>query len=213
MELIVINDSQIKLTLTGDDLSRYPPDTRTGELFRRILRDAARMKSGEDGAHALPAGFSDAGSTSVGRLFVQVYPSRAGGCELFVTRLPEARAQEDEELPSPGRTARRTPALPRRSPLSSGPARRYIYVFERMDLMLRCCAGLTKLPGGSRDWASSAAYADPEKRTCYLILSEESPSVSEYLGSLCPDCTYGYIAEHCSVLCGDSAVVKLGELV
>ena len=95
MELIVINESQIKLTLTPADLDRYPPDAEEGALFRAILRDACLLGEREPGSSPIPAGFADRG----GKLFVQMYPSRRGGCELFVTRLPPARASSGGETP------------------------------------------------------------------------------------------------------------------
>ncbi len=107
MELIVISDSQIKLTLTPEDLDRYPPDAEEGALLRAILRDAAGIGTRNHASAALPAGFADRG----GRLFVQMYPSRRGGCELFVTRLlpaaslsGDAHSSDAASLRDPART-------------------------------------------------------------------------------------------------------------
>ena len=214
MELIVINDSQIKLTLTPADLDRYPPDAEEGALFRAILRDACRMEEGSPGTAAIPAGFADRG----GRLYVQMYPSRRGGCELFVTRLPSPRASlegegspdfggektEGEEASHPARRFRRTPS-------ASAPERRAVYRFGELSLLLRCCSALSRTLDGE-GVSDSAAFADRSRRIYYLVLPGEVPSVSEYMGALCPGGAFSYIREHCDPICGGNAVRTLGEL-
>ena len=224
MELIVINDLQIKLTLTRDDLGRYPPDAETGEIFREILRDAYRLGLDGTGASVLPDGFAQSGGS--GRLYVQMYPSRGGGCELFVTRLPSLCAAEGKAVPpSPERSARNREDTGFTPVTIPPPSPRFVYAFDSLGLLLRCCAGLSVLParfpsasdGGSRPdpsmfWKDSAAYASPDRRRCYLVLPEDTPSVGEYLGALCPEGTFAYINEHCVLLCSDNAVPKLGEL-
>ena len=94
MELIVINESRLKIMLTGEDMARYDlaspaadadplgrttprPDgegiaPHTREILRHIFADA----------HA-EIGFDTEGE----RLFVQLYASKGGGCEIFVTKL------------------------------------------------------------------------------------------------------------------------------
>lgn len=196
MELLVISESQIKLTLTPDDLGRYPPDAEEGALLRAILRDACRIGSNAP----MPAGFSDRG----GRLFVQMYPSRVGGCELFVTRLPAFCSHPDG---SGERGTLRDPSTAG----CGGPIRRAVYLFGELDLLLRCCSALSRIADGD-GMAESAAFADENRRGFYLVLPEENPSVAEYLGSLCPNASYSYINEHCVPICGGDAVRTLGGL-
>ncbi len=223
MELIVINDLQIKLTLTRDDLGRYPPDAETGEIFRKILKDACRPSPDGSRAPALPEGFADG---EAGTLYVQMYPSREGGCELFVTRLPSVCASDGKkELPLPEQSARSREDPGFRPVTIPPPERRYVYAFDSLGLLLLCCAGLSSLPlrapaaydgDASADpfdaWEDSAAYASPDRRRCYLVLPEDTPCVGEYLGALCPDGTFAYINEHCTVLCPSHAVPKLGKM-
>ena len=213
MELIVISDLQIKLTLTRDDLGKYPPNAETGEIFRKILHDAGQLARDKSGAAPLPDGFEHGGG---GRLYVQIYPSRGGGCELFVTRLPLCAADGRGEA---GYLEEGKESLFRPVVIPS-PARRYVYAFDSLGLLLRCCAGLSSMPRADAEetfgtaplWADSAAYFSRDRRLCYLVLSEDTPAVGEYLGALCPDGTYAYINEHCTLLCSGNAVVKLGEL-
>lgn len=211
MELIVINESQIKLTLTPADLDRYPPDAEEGALFRAILRDACRMGEREGGTAPIPAGFADRG----GKLFVQMYPSRRGGCELFVTRLPPARASLDGDgIPdrsAAGENALGTDTRSRRYPSPSVSERRAVYRFGELALLLRCCSALSRTMAGD-GLEESAAFADRDRRSYYLVLPGEVPFVSEYLGALCPGGTFSYIHEHCDPICGGNAVRTLGEL-
>ncbi len=80
MELIVISDSKLKIMLTGEDMNRYSIDcntlsydnTETRRAFWSIL-DEVKHKTGFDAANE--------------KVFVQVYPSKGGGCEMYVTKL------------------------------------------------------------------------------------------------------------------------------
>ncbi len=78
MELILISESKLKIMLTADDMADYSitnecmsyenHDTR--RMFGKIL-EKAKEKTGFD--------------SSLGKLFIQVYPSGNGGCEVYVT--------------------------------------------------------------------------------------------------------------------------------
>ncbi len=80
MELIVISKSKLKIMLTEPDMQHYQlkascincADAHTHEAFRHIIDDA-RGESGFD--------------TEGKRLFIQLYTSKEGGCEIFVTKL------------------------------------------------------------------------------------------------------------------------------
>lgn len=213
MELIVINETQIKLTLTPDEMERYPRHVGEGALFRAILHDAVRI--GGEETDALPPGFTD-GS---GKLFVEMYPSRRGGCELFVTRLPLSCTASAPDEHSRGWRADSgtSEGSLRHTSLAAGfsgtgsPGRRAVYLFGELGLLLRCCAALTKTADGELI-SGSAAFAEPDRRKFYLVLPAENPTVAEYLGSLCPVGAVSYIQEHCVPICGPDAVQRLGEL-
>lgn len=80
MELIVISESKLKIMLSAPDmehynlqtLRRYGTDADTRAAFRKIFEDA-RTEIGFD--------------TQGERLFIQLYDSLEGGCEIFVTKL------------------------------------------------------------------------------------------------------------------------------
>ena len=182
MELIVISDSQIKLMLSGSDMAPY--SGTAGEIVRQILRDAQRLPG---------IGQLD------GRIFVEYYPSKGGGCEMFVTRLCAPH--------SVGTGGGCELVL---KPEREGPARgrKTVYSFPAMADLLACCAALLRLPYAGE----SAAYYDPVKKTYYLTLDAPTSVAAEHLGSLCPSDALYYINEHCDVVCAENAAGKLGVL-
>lgn len=183
MELIVISDSKFKLMLTSSDMASYTGNTK--EILREIMHDAEAK-----------CGYSHIS----GRVFIQMYPSKEGGCELFVTMLERQgeimmRGGEDRAL------AEYKKYIPQE--------RRIIYSFIEMQHLLGCCHGLWQTGYGG----SSTAYVDRDRRTYYLMLDNETHIAGENMGSLCPGYTYYYINEHCDVLCSDGAAEKLGRLL
>lgn len=80
MELIVINPNKLKIMLSAPDMVRYELETthmdcadpHTRAAFRHIFDDARNE-----------IGFDTEGE----RLLVQLYASKEGGCEIFVTKL------------------------------------------------------------------------------------------------------------------------------
>ena len=90
MEWIVISPSKLKIMLRQEDMKRYDlcmdrldsADEQTRHTFRQIFEEVR--------CHT---GFDTAGE----RLFVQLYTSRDGGCEIFVTKL--GASDGDDGLP------------------------------------------------------------------------------------------------------------------
>lgn len=83
MELLMIDANKLKITLSEKELSSYSltcdsidyDNTETRRAFWSIL-DEAKHRTGFDAA-------SD-------KIYIQVYPARDGGCEMFVTKLKSA---------------------------------------------------------------------------------------------------------------------------
>ncbi len=96
MELLMIDANKLKITLSEQELSSYSltcdsidyDNTETRRAFWSIL-DEAKHRTGFDAA-------SD-------KIYIQVYPARDGGCEMFVTKLKSAGrpavAVRQERLP------------------------------------------------------------------------------------------------------------------
>lgn len=81
MELIRINSTRLKVMLDPADMEKFAldssaidyEDATTRRAFRAIFEEVRER-----------IGFETAGE----QVLVQVFPSRDGGCEMFVTRLP-----------------------------------------------------------------------------------------------------------------------------
>ena len=80
MELIMINENKLKITLSVCDMKQYCLDcstidydnTETRRAFWSIL-DEVKHQTGFDAASQ--------------KVFIQLYPSKEGGCEMYVTKL------------------------------------------------------------------------------------------------------------------------------
>lgn len=83
MELIIINENKLKISMTKEDMIIYGLDenefhcstSNTREILNRILKNCQRK-----------TGFENLDIDE--RLLLQLYPDKSGGCELFVTKLP-----------------------------------------------------------------------------------------------------------------------------
>ncbi len=193
MELLRIGDKKLKVMLNDEDMEKYRLDretldydtTETRSAFWQIL-DEAKHKTGFD--------------AGAGKLFVQVYPSRGGGCELYVTLM------EAEES-----------AHRRRSASVRGSES--VYRFESLSLLLTVCKKLHLL-GYSEE---SAAYADGG--AYYLVIRERLESsimspkalgefsfIEEYGVRLSGGAQLARLREHGKCLDGVSAVARFAEL-
>lgn len=184
MELILIDDNKLKIMLSADDMKLYDitcetidyDDCFSRRAFRDILSEARER-----------TGF-DAGKNKV---YVQVYPSKAGGCEMFVTKLtPGTDGEYDCDTGAKKQT------------------RKCIYRFDALGDMMKVCREM-KNCGYER---CSAAYADGGNGRYYLITDTEIPLFGEFYGRQCRMNSIHYINEHCRKLC-DNAVTVLGELM
>ncbi len=194
MDLILINDNKLKVVLTAEDMTAYAltcetidyDNTETKRAFWDIL-DTAKHRTGFDAA-------SD-------RVFIQVYPSRGGGCELYVTKLHSDRAKS----PLPGEHVCRVSRADTSDGLTSE-----IYAFDSMHSLLCACRLLWE-HGAVR---SSSAYIAEGGDWYYLRFEsrETYPAIAEYgvrHNLLTADT---YIAEHCECICKDNAVEILAAL-
>jgi len=184
MELILINNSKLKVMLTPADMESYAitcdtidyENTETRRAFWNIL-DEAKHKTGFDAA-------SD-------RVFIQVYPSRNGGCEMYVTKL----VHNDCPLTC-GIDVRRAVTM------------REIYSFADIDDLLNVCSQLAV--NGYID--DSSAFSD--ENNYYLILSETGgySFITEYGERRITNLLEPYLTEHCKCICDGNAVGILSKL-
>ena len=186
MELIVISENKLKVMLTADDMRHYNLDCDTidtkgapaRQAFRSILDDA-RAQTGFD--------------TGKDKIFVQLYPGKSGGCEMFVTRLGTVRSEEKSPQADRGK---KEPSV-----------KEYAYVFPALANLLMASQRLRGNFNGS-----ARAFADREKREFFLVLSEDAPVLTEYEGQRCKARDIPYILEYCRCFCEDAPAI-LAELV
>ena len=219
MELIMISNSKLKIMLTSEDMKEYSLDcntlsyenTETRRAFWSIL-DEAKHRTGFDAASE--------------RVFVQVYPSKKGGCEMYVTKLGifsgkkqaynedgDIKINDDISGGSMRRSSEETVSTSER--FLNRRKRAFAFRFDSIDPLLGACK---RLYTSGYSGESSAYRAD---KHFYLKIREESTEYSfgdtesillEYADEL--DSTYFdiYIGEHGSCICENDAVKTLGEL-
>lgn len=196
MEVLKISDSKLKIMLTRQDMQRYRlnsdnidyNDSRTKHSFWQIL-DAVKESHGFD--------------TSGDKVLIQYYPSKDGGCELFVTKLGILPAASERTIAKSNR-------------ITMLEERRTVYRFEDFETML-IGARLIKNSSGIK-------YSDAflgESGEYYLEIFERGAA---YAAGLCefsrllefsvavPPSKYPYITEHCEKLTDGTAVELLSEL-
>ena len=205
MELIRINDKKLKIMLSSLDMKNYALDSsgmsceteETRKAFRSILHDAG-VRGGFD--------------TSSEKIFIQMYPSREGGCEMFVTRLDlgiRAGAAQSEHA-QPKEEADTMQQSDSTSPLA--------FSFSCLSHLLRACAVLRQHQR-EKSPPHSIAYRD-ERDTYYLTVQVQNDSrgagycaMLEEFGSRCDEyCPAAYLCEHARVLCARHAIATLGAL-
>lgn len=192
MELIRISDSKLKVMLNAEDMAHYKlscetidtADSPSRRGFWSILDEAKRQ-----------TGFDPAGE----RVFVQLYPEKSGGCEMFVTKLGiRAAARAGEETDA--RTRYRV-YPPLREP------RERVYRFNALSDLLAACRRMKDAEGSG----SASAYVNETKDAFYLVLERDVPFLSEYNAVPGGRKDLYYIEEHCRCFSRD-AVCALGDL-
>ncbi len=208
MELIRISDHKLKIMLTPTDMRHFELNAATfGEdqaqmhrAFRLLLEEIRRQTD------------FDADDN---RISVQYFPSREGGCEMFISHLPpieETEEKSGQRLPCVRETHKC-----RRRVSTEGFARECVYRFAGMPELLAVCRRLSALgyEGESR------AYRD-DMGSYYLFLSVLAPSPFSTPEELSFLVEYGsiesysvqktYLCEHGQEITSEDAVHRLGAL-
>lgn len=191
MEYVMINESKLKvmleesdlegLELSSEELDYANPEAK--KLFGDIL-GYAREELGFD--------------TSGYRVLLQLYPSRDGGCEIFITRL--GRLEESETPKDQENSARKEAQRSKRRA-----KRRKAFRFERLEDLVSACKRLAE--NGSSP--QSEAFTDLEGEW-FLILSYSDEEYSEILDML-PVSELSFISEYGSPEEARSLSLYLGE--
>ncbi len=136
MELILISKSKLKIMLDALDMKKYRIETDTVTAMRRGFRPVLEKAGAE-------CGFD----IKSGRLIIKVFPSRDGGCEMFVTRVVDSSAMGELEFERVGECDE------------------MVYLFPSLSTLISACVVLSAR--GYND--ESLAYALEDGR-CALIL-------------------------------------------
>ena len=210
MEIIMISDCKLKVMLGEEDLKRFEikaeqldySNTETKRMFWDILNRAKHQ-----------TGFDTDGQ----RVLVQLYPSKQGGCEMFVTKIGLLYSENEEESPKyncgekDNQKASRTKKEKRHMTDYSA------FSFDTVTSMINVCKRLCAL---GYIGESSSYICDNGKK--YLLLSDiyddEYRPINEFsfiLEYASPEDTkkLGYfISEHGKLIFENDAVSKLGKL-
>lgn len=180
MELLRINDNKIKIMMNADDMLHYSLDCTTIEQsdspsrqgFWQLLKEV-RLRTGFD--------------TEGDKIFVQVYPCKSGGCELFVTRLSGTSQTNEKNRRDSAETV--------------------CYRFPSLHSLMSACRGI-------RCFSHEIAQAlTNENQNCfYLHTSRKYSILSEFDGIVCSEDEIAYIREHCHSF-SDDAIRTFSELV
>lgn len=198
MEHILISPGKLKLMLTRGDVERYDlvsavdgdADPESRQAFRTLLADAEQL------------GF-DPGND---RLFIQLYPSKDGGAEIYITRLgsrlPQSAGQD-------GRGERLSVTR--------------IGCFDTLDELAGCCKQLQTSVGKDSD---SSAWVEAEPKRWFLVVSElltyrqflddglkTEAIIGEFGRNVKTPASISYIKEHCFNFCEKRAVKILGDMI
>ena len=199
MELIMINSEKMKIMLTREDMTYYDikmyslghTGNNVREAFSRVLED---IKS--------ETGFDTVTEKSI----LQVYPSRDGGCEVYVTRLG---GKGDEGVPTDNsKSGRDSAKVSVRTWLED-----VIFVFENITDTIDACR-LLRADGyvyNSRLYEKDGKYyLFLEDDTCGINLTGELCRLSDFGKKIGGKITEAYIYEHCELMIAERAVEKLG---
>ncbi len=204
MELIKITDQKLKIMLTSSDMTQFELDPNTIEncdaqtsIAFRSFWSEIRRQYGLD--------FDDS------HLSVQYFPSRGGGCEMFVSGNGE---DKDRKKRAAGLGSA---ILPIGKPLTGNFLRETAYRFESLPNLLAACHRLKSIGY----IGESDAYLDGSS-VYYLLLKLLSTSPFTLPEEFAFLCEYGqpenasalrlYFREHGSVIRSPDAVDVLAEL-
>lgn len=234
MELIRISEGKLKIMLTPPDMEKYhlnceeldctSEDTR--EAFRHIFDDACADVS-----------FKTEGE----RLFIQLYTSRGGGCEIFVTKIQSPAAQSDSALTPPeralirrisddesvdthkqainsGKQDKNMSISAREKELATAPSRLcpHVFAFDGLTPLISVCRRLKAL----KTDCDSCAYID-KNDVAFLVLylpaggfyriSDKLAFISEYGRRIMSEGAAARLFEYASPICPENAVEILSK--
>lgn len=166
MELIIIDENKLKITMSPPDMDAlgvdenefYLPTFNARELLMKIIKQSG-MKTGFEKC------------TNDDKILLQLYPDTHGGCELFVTKIPLEKgddahlSQNNERFLLPNSTKKLTEH--KKSPLTYG--------FENLKNVIAACRELR-----ARKFCNDAALYHTEMGKFYLVVEQLDDNPSSF---------------------------------
>ncbi|MBR2370679.1 MAG: adaptor protein MecA [Clostridia bacterium] len=193
MELIKISETHIKIMLTPEEVERY-------RLLEQVEGDKETDKISREGRQIIFRHIMEDASLICGsslpcdNAFVQVFTSKTGGCELFITQ-SEAKGGATSHQHGSG-------------------ILKVAFRFEKIGYLIEACRRIRRQETGV---LSSEAWKD--ERGCYylIIVMEASGTgklvyITECGDRESIDRVSLYLSEHGSMICEEGAVEMLAEL-
>lgn len=201
MDLILIDSTKLKIMLSANDMSAYSltcdnieyDNKESRQAFWDILR-VAKQQTGFDAAN--------------NRVYIQVYPSKDGGCEMYITKI---KNDDDDRLCDDDMTLAEK-ACHKTDPIYKDHEKFDIFFFSEFSCLIEGCRHLN-LSGYNNE---SRLWVDDKSHRYYLSVKREKKhfykSLEEYGTKHSAPATYTYLNEHCRCIITDQALEKLSIL-
>ncbi len=205
----MISDNKLKVMLCEEDLKGFQlkadqldySNTDTKRMFWDVLSKAKHQ-----------TGFDTDGQ----RVLVQLYPSKGGGCEMFVTKIGLLSSPDTQKCDKRDTNATQL-ILPSVNTERNGNLTFDIFSFDKTEDLLNVCRRLDAIGY----IGESSAYSVPSGQK-YLLLSDvdfddyappnEFSFILEYAKLENKDNFNYYLAEHGKLICENDAVSLLSRL-
>jgi len=206
MELNLIREDKLKVLLTPFDMMKYEltcekldyDNTETRKAIWSIL-DYAKHETGFDAA--------------IGKIRIEVYPEKSGGCAIYITKLKKSELPPCEPMNEMNE---------KNAPISQKTDA--VYEFEKTDALICVCRFLAHRGYREKSRAFFERASDGSIRY-FLQITENQPTYPKKLKYLREnlfieefgtrlECAEGafYLSEHATPICRENAVETLAAL-
>lgn len=202
MEALLISADKLKVILTASDVDKYSLDcknmdysnTETRRAFWSILDDV-KQQTGFDAASQ--------------RVLVQVYQSKGGGCELYVTKI--------NGKSSSGKSDDSISLRINRCSETDKPVK--IFAFDDMNNLLAVCDRLEASKKNENAVRESRIYSEEyrDNTRYYLVVGDNGGTdrysfIEEYGKECTGSVFFGYLGEHCRCICDKYGIEIMARL-
>ena len=206
LELNLIREDKLKVLLTPFDMMKYEltcekldyENTETRKAIWNIL-DYAKHETGFDAA--------------IGKIRIEVYPEKSGGCAIYITKLKKSELPSREPM---NETNAKTPPVSKKI--------NTVYEFKETDSLIRVCRFLAHRGYYEKSHAFFEGACEGSIRY-FLQITENQPSypkktkylrenlfIEEFGTRLESGESAFYLLEHATPICRENAVETLAAL-